>query len=335
MLFTFVIFLGISTFHACKKSDVSPPEPIPESGFFVVCEGNYNWGNASVSSYDENSDVLTQDYFSLVNGYSLGDVAQSMTENDDFYFIAVNNSGKVEVVDKESFNSTITISDLNSPRFVQPISDSLIYISDLFADEISIVNFYSGDLVGTVPVFSWSEQMDMYEDSVYVALYDSKSIGVINAKNHQLITEIQLEMSPSEIRIDKDGMIWVLASEWGSGSTVYKINSTTRSIDGEWQFDESNSIIQLSLSVSGNSVYLLSNTGDVFKFSTLTSTIIDPLFTVDHDGMYGLDVDKDGNIYICDANDYVQNGSVNKYNESGVLLYSVPSGVSPNCIVFR
>jgi DNA-binding beta-propeller fold protein YncE len=177
--------------------------------------------------------------------------------------------------------------------------------------------------------------MAKYEDSVYVALYDSKSIGIINTIDHQLVDEIELEMSPTEIRVDKDGMIWVLASEWGIGSTVYKINSSTRSIDGEWQFDESNGIIQLSLSPSGNSVYLLSSIGEVYKFSTLTSSIINPIFTVDHDGLYGLDVDEDGNIYICDAIDYVQNGSVHKYNESGVLLYSITSGISPNGIVFR
>jgi len=332
-----IIFLGlsISIFSSCDKNTVSPPEPNPDSGYFVVCEGNFNWGNASITSYDEKNDVLSHDYFSLINNYSLGDVAQSMSENDDYYFIVVNNSAKIEVVQKEDFNSSITISDLNSPRFVQPISDSLIYISDLFANEISIVNFYSGVLQGTIPVFSWSEQMAKYEDSVYVALFDSKSIGIINVANHQLVDEIELEMSPTEIRMDSNGMIWVLANEWGNGSTVYKINSTTRSIDGEWQFDESNSIIQLSMSLSGNSVYLLSSIGEVYKFSSLTTSIIEPIFTVDHEGLYGLDVDADGNIYICDANDFVQNGSVHKYNESGVLLYSITSGISPNGIVFR
>ena len=103
------ILLGTGMFNSCKKSDITPPEPLPESGFFVVCEGNFNWGNASISSYDETNDALTQNYFSSVNGYSLGDVAQSMTENEDFYFIVVNNSAKVEVVDKENFNSKLNL----------------------------------------------------------------------------------------------------------------------------------------------------------------------------------------------------------------------------------
>jgi DNA-binding beta-propeller fold protein YncE len=333
-LFTALLAV-LSIFSSCTKEDLPPVEVPDENSFFVLCEGNYNWGNASITAYDVTNEVLTQEYFQLVNSYALGDVAQSIFENEDYYFIVVNNSGKVEVVDKQDFSVIYTLTGFNSPRFLQTINDSIAYVSDLFSGEVSIINFINGNNVGAVEVNSWSEQMQKVADSVYVCLYDLKSIGIINSLNHQLTGEISLAKSPSQIRVDAEGMLWVLASDWGEGSILYKIDPLSRDILSEWTFEEANTLVQLEIAVNGNWVYLLSSTGEVYKFSSLTSTVITPIFSVNLDGLYGLDVDEDGGIYICDAHDFVQNGTVNKYSESGLLQYSIESGVSPNSIVFR
>jgi hypothetical protein len=323
------------SFFSCDKNELPPLNPIPEDGFYVVCEGNFNWGNASITSYDENSFFLSQTYFKSVNGFSLGDVAQSIFEMEDKYFIVINNSAKIEVVGKEDFSSLYTITGFESPRYFQSINDSIAYVSDLFADEISIINYIDGSNLGSIVVGSWSEQMLKMEDSVYVSLYDSKSIGIIDINTHQLINEIPLEFSPTEIRKDKNGMIWVLASEFGFGSKLYKINSTNRVIENEWDFAEINNLIQIDLLESANSIYLLTSIGGVYKFPIVGTTILDPIFKVDSEGLYGLNIDEEGNIYVCQAYDFVQNGSVQKYDENGISVLTIASGISPNSIVFR
>jgi hypothetical protein len=332
---TLLILVGLNLFIACDKSTLPPEEPISDDGFFVVCEGNFNWGNASISSYDEGKDQETQEYFKAVNGFSLGDIAQSMFETDENYIIVVNNSGKIEIVAKDDFLLVHTLDEFESPRFFQSINDSMAYVSDLFADQLYIVDYAQGTMMGSIPVNSWSEQMVQHEDSVYVCLYGSQTIGIINSLSHQVVSEIDLAMSPSQIRIDSEGKIWVLASSWGNGSIIYRIDPETRMIEGEWIFEEANTIIQLETSTNGTQIYLLSSQGEVYKFSNLSSTIIDPIFSVDLEGMYGLDIDDQGGIYICQAYDFVQNGSVRKFNESGVEQYSVTTGIGPNSIVFR
>ena len=328
---------AILLLFSCKKNNdgpVSPPAP-DSNGYYVLCEGNFNWGNASLSSYDEHNDVMTNNYFELVNGFDLGDVAQSITETEEHYLIVVNNSAKLEVVNKDDFSSLVTISGLNSPRYVQPINDSVVYISDLWSNVISRVNYLNGNVEAAIAVNGWAEQMVKAEDSVYVCLYDASSIGIINAVSDSLLFEIALDLPPSAIRLDKNGKLWVIASEWGGISKLYRINTANRMIENEWEFTADNGLAYMALPENGNNIYLATYIGEIYKFPIIGSSIIAPLFTADVTSIYAFNVNPEGAIFIGDAMDYVQNGKVMKYNESGVKLYSLESGINPNTIIFR
>ena len=66
----FISALLLLGYSSCDKNTITEPIPVPESGMFIVCEGNFNWGNASITSYDEKNDQTTQNYFDLVNNSS-------------------------------------------------------------------------------------------------------------------------------------------------------------------------------------------------------------------------------------------------------------------------
>src|SRR5512142_3246030 len=105
--------LGIVLFFAgCEKDNNSTVQGKFSKGIFVVNEGNFTHGNASISFYDRDSMKVTNDLFSKVNSRPLGDVSQSMAEHNGKYYIVVNNSSKVEIVDKNDFTSTGTITGL-------------------------------------------------------------------------------------------------------------------------------------------------------------------------------------------------------------------------------
>lgn len=335
--FSFIssIALVLLVHSSCIKDPIGEPPPVPESGVFIVCEGNFNWGNASITSYDEKNNLTTQNYFELVNNFSLGDVAQSIFETEENYYIVVNNSGKIEVVKKDGFSSEFTINGFDSPRYFQAVNDSIAYVSDLYANKITVINYKSGAIQSDIPVNGWSEQMAKVEDSVYVSLYSAKSIAIINALNHSLLAEIALALSPTIIRKDKNNKLWVLASEYEGSSILYKIDLADRQIEDEWEFEAENPIIQIDLPENGNDIYILRSGGEIYKFPILGSEIIIPLFTASIDNAYGLKISDEGDIFICEAFDFIQNGSVKKYNESGVLLKTIESGISPNSIIFR
>ena len=104
-----------------------PPGEEPE-GVFIVCEGNFMYGNASLSFYLPSSGELQNEVFARANGMKLGDVAQSMTIHDGTAYIVVNNSGIVFGIDPETFRIERVIRGIGSPRYIC-FNDSVAYVT--------------------------------------------------------------------------------------------------------------------------------------------------------------------------------------------------------------
>lgn len=68
---------------------------------FVINEGNFGSGNASVSLFDPAKNEVVEDFYKTQNSAALGDVAQSMSRVNDNYYVVVNNSAKILVCDKD------------------------------------------------------------------------------------------------------------------------------------------------------------------------------------------------------------------------------------------
>ena len=83
-------------------------------GLFVVNEGNFNGGNASLTYYDPATCEAAQEVFRRANGMLLGDTAQSMTVHEGTGWIVVNNSGAIYAIDLETFR--VRDASRGSPR---------------------------------------------------------------------------------------------------------------------------------------------------------------------------------------------------------------------------
>ncbi|MGB1318877.1 MAG: DUF5074 domain-containing protein, partial [Flavobacteriales bacterium] len=140
-----------------------------ENGVFVLNEGNFNGGNASLSFYNKNTSMLSNGVFTSVNTIPLGDVAQSMEIRDGKGYIVVNNSGKIEVVNLSDLSSAGTITGLSSPRYITFISNTKAYVSDLFSGTISSFNPQTLAVSGGVSVNGQVEQMVVVDGSVIAA----------------------------------------------------------------------------------------------------------------------------------------------------------------------
>ena len=132
------ILLTVTLIYSCSSGPDRPVNnPLFDDGYFVTNEGNFGSGNGSVSFISNNGSVQN-DVFYNTNMFYLGDVVQSMTIANDKGYIVVNNSGKVEVVDSADLSLKYSITDLTSPREVIKVSDSVVYISDLYSNAISV-----------------------------------------------------------------------------------------------------------------------------------------------------------------------------------------------------
>ena len=113
-----LLFAPLAT--ACMEWDYGSREPVStvEGGLFVVCEGNFQYGNASLTFYDPASRRVENDCFLRANGFKLGDVGQSMTLRDGIGWIVVNTSKVIFAVDAATLREVGRITGLTSPRHI-------------------------------------------------------------------------------------------------------------------------------------------------------------------------------------------------------------------------
>ena len=118
--FTLPLLLAIIvSLSGCMKEGTLPISEIDlygSRGVFIVNEGNYLYGNSSLSYYDIDSKQVINNIYTTANGIPLGDVAFTMTLNKGKGYIVMNNSSCIHVVDANSLLHIGTIKNLTSPR---------------------------------------------------------------------------------------------------------------------------------------------------------------------------------------------------------------------------
>lgn len=313
-------------FSCDQPTDLAKMDLFLSEGVLVANEGNFQWGNSSVSFYDTESDTVLQGVFQSVNQRPLGDVLQSITLTHDKAFLVLNNSGKVEVLDKNSFELQSTISGFGSPRYFHVVSPNKAYVTDLYADKVAVVDLNSNEIVAYIPCEGWTEEMIQINDLVYVANLDSHQIEVIDTSDDMIVKRIPIATSIKSLKTDAQNRLWVCGSENGLGA-LFCLNPNNSEILYHQIFEGENPR-DLFVSEDGQNVYFLSD-GVWHINMNFDGTIATPIIPADDKLFYGLSVYKD-KIYIADAINYVQKGKVWVYNLQSILLDQWEVGMIPS-----
>ena len=139
------------------------PIQLAPGSLFMVNEGNFMYGNATLSCYDTLKREIQNDLFYRVNGLPLGDVAESMTIFQSKGYLVINNSGKIYIMDTGNGKYTGKISGLISPRFLHFVNNIKAYVTDLYAGKITIVNPTTNQITGSIPCPSHPSTEEMVQ----------------------------------------------------------------------------------------------------------------------------------------------------------------------------
>ncbi|MFM7022754.1 MAG: DUF5074 domain-containing protein [Flavobacteriales bacterium] len=336
--FHFLIALIFLSLVSCIKD--KPPVDhnkvdLTSSGVYIVNEGNFQFGNASVSYYDIAANSAQEDVFKSVNNKALGDVAQSMYAANGRLYIVVNNSGKIEVVDTSTFISSGKITGLISPRFFVPVNSTKAYVSDYLANAISVVDLSTSSVSGSIPCTGWTEEILLSNGKVFVTNMQRDKVYVINTTTDVITDSIAVNYSSNSIQQDKNGKIWVLC---GGDSKIsgglHRINPTTLKVEASFTFASGNPW-RLKMNGSKDTLYFL-NKG-VYAFPITASALpSQALIAEGNRSYYGLGVDPlSGVIYVADAMDYVQKSTIYRYTANGTLLSSFKAGINSSDFYFK
>lgn len=337
--FFFVSVVTSLTLFSCrsdKPDNVSPQVPIlaePGKGVFVVNEGNFMWGNASVCYYNKTDGSVIADIFKTANNRPLGDVCQSMEIAGGKGYLVMNNSNKIEVVNPRDFTSLGTIQGLRSPRYFLKINDTKAYVTDLYSNAISIVDLAAGAKAGEIPCPGWTEELTLVGEMAYVTNERKEYIYLVNTTSDQLEDSIHIGLGANSLRKDRSGKLWVLCggdSAKKVPGSLHRIDPATRNVGLSLPMSlGAGSPSDLQTNGTGDTLYFLCR--GVFRMAiTETALPAAPLIPKNNFLFDGLGIDPaTGEIYVSDAVDYVQRGKVYRYRADGSLIASFDAGIIP------
>ena len=110
-----ISFLIIASYSCIK---LNPDEIITNvtvngNGLVLIGnEGNFQNGNASISSYNENSKQVLNNIYQSINQEPIGDVLHSIYHSDHLLYLVVNNSGKIIAIDDKNLEKKMEIKNL-------------------------------------------------------------------------------------------------------------------------------------------------------------------------------------------------------------------------------
>ena len=354
----YILFLTILFAASCGKKNLiehGPDTIVPpghdsvisyENGVFVINEGNYNWGNASISFINGADSVVDQDVFHHVNNRPLGDVAEEMKIFNNMGFIVVNNTNTIEVVSLTDFKSIATISGFNSPRNIEFVDSSKAYVTNMLKD-ISVVDLKTFTISKTITTNNWTESMLRYNDYMFVTcvgVYNEPNskrkarIEVISIKDDRIIDSISTGKEPLGMVMDRKQKMWVLCTGGFDGfeaPTLVRIDPDLRVAEKVYSFNQGvDSPSKLCINSTGDTLYYLNN--GVFKMAVNAANLsTQALIPSGGHLFYGLGISPKGKIFVSDAVDYVQNGWVFEYNQiSGALIKTYQAGRIPGSFCF-
>lgn len=336
-------FLLTSMVYSCKsdkpEDEIKPVIDLKsEHGIYVINEGNFQFGNASISYFNAEEKTVVEDLYKQVNNQNLGDVCQSMSLINGSYYVVVNNSQKIEILNPETFEKKATITGLLSPRFIIPVSSSKAYVSDFKSHCVHIINLSSNSKQGEIPIHGWTEEMHLMYGKVYITNMKNNQLYVVNSSTDVLEDSLTLAEHAGSLVEDKNGKLWVLCQGDASVqklAALFCINPISKTIEKRFDFSAQDAPMRLCMNGTFDTLYYINK--HIFQMAVDANNLPTiPLINGDNKNYYGMNIEpKTGQIYVADAIDYIQKGYIYNYNSKGTMLEKFKVGLIPSRIYFK
>ena len=346
-------FIALATLllTSCMKWEYGNEESFEaaSSGLFITNEGNFQYGNASLSFYDPATRTIENEVFYRANGMKLGDVAQSMIVHNGVGWVVVNNSHVVFAIDLNTFCEVGRITNLTSPRYMHFVSDEKAYITQIWDNRITVVNPRTYQITGYIdcPEMTMetgsTEQMVQWGDYVYVNCWSYQNrILKIDTRTDTVVDELEVGIQPTSLVLDRNGKIWTITDGGYEGSpygyeapSLYRIDAETFRVEREFPFVLGDDPSEVQINGAGDRIYWLND--DVWEMDVEAERLpVRPFLEQRETIYYGLTIDpRSGEVYVADAIDYQQQGMIYRYSPAGELIDEFYVGIIPGAFCWK
>ena len=347
-----IFIIGLLFLFSCGEE----PTPVPTqehsiaNGLFILNEGTFTYANSSLTFYDPEVDTVENNLFYKVNMSPLGDVGNSLMVDETGMYIVVNNSKYIYKVNPKNLKYKAKLGNLTSPRHIISIDKNKAYVSDLESTGLWIINPETMQKSGFIELGNTTEKMLRVDDEVIVTNWSNfyqpntsnSTVQFVDVNTDELVGEVEVSAEPNSIVLDKNDNVWVLC---GGGymppfePALFCINPKTRQIMKRFDFQQGNYPSSLVIDNLKENIYFL-NGGfeslDLYKMSVDDETLpTTPFINSQTHVFYNVAISPtDGDIYITDVKNYLQNGDVLRYTSEGDYVTSFEAGIVPGFMLF-
>lgn len=356
MKFTKLFFVALISsifFVSCTDDEINEtPLGIYDNGVLILNQGGFGKGNASISYLSEDFVTQQNNIFALANPtILLGDTGQDVGLFQNLAFIVLNNSNKIEVVNRYTFRHVATISKgLSNPRYIT-FSNEKAFVTNWgdggnkTDDFVAVVNLDNYSVVSSISVAEGPEKIIENNSKLYVAHQGGygygNTISVIDATKNSFANSINVGDVPNSLEINNGSLFVICGGKPSySGSetagSFQKINLLNNTVSSTLNFSEKTQHPS-NLDIEGSDYYFTINS-NIFK-SQLTATTLPTtsLFNTKEQGEYGIYsfAVRNNKIYLGDAGDYVSNGKIYIHSTAGVFEKQFAVGIIPAGFYFN
>lgn len=324
-----LLLLATSLLTPGCKDDEQPPEVNVQGGEILIAnEGNFGWGEGTLSLYNPDSKSVQNDVYSAKNKESMGNVLHSIASFSGQFFFVVNNSSKVIITDT-NFVKQGEITGLTSPRNIYRVGDDKAYVTDLYADAITIVDLKVLAVIGSIPCNGHSEEGVIRDGIFWFTAPETSKIYGIDIATNVISDSIQVGWMPEGIVLDNKNVMWVLNRGDESKDEKPKLTSVSeqgvdivvnsRVLDGapvNLDYDE-----ELDILYFINEGIWSQGTQVDFSKPILWMQADDKIY-------YSLRVNpKNSEVYVSDIKDFVSKSTIYRYSSDATLLDDFSAGI--------
>ncbi len=336
---------------ACSSDDDAgnviddTPQGDFDNGILVTNEGPFGTGTGTVSFITEDLSTVEEQIFQTVNGSDLGNIVQSLGFYEDQAYIVANNSSKITVVNRYTFEEIAVIeNDLENPRYFLTVGDTGYVTNwgdpfDNSDDYVAVIDLETQTVSSTIPVSFGPERLVANGDKLYVAHsggFDYNNVvSLIDTNSNTVDTTITVGDVPNSVVLDGVNL-WVLCGGKPaftgneSNGSMYQINTATDIVSQSFDFGATDHPSNLVFDASD--LYYGLN-GEVYQMKTIASGL--PTSSVLSGSYYSLTAN-DGKLYATDAADFQSSGTLKVFDLLDFSeITSLEMGIIPGGVYFN
>jgi hypothetical protein len=323
-----ILLLTIHSITGCKDDEKPPEVNVIGGEILIANEGNFGWGEGTLSIYNETTKEVQNEVYQAKSGESLGNVFHSIAGINDLYYLVMNNSGKIVITDTNFVKKT-EITGLTSPRNIYTVTDDKAYVTDLYANAISILDVRANTVIGSIPCNGHSEEGVVLDGKFWFTAPETKNIYAVDIATDAITDSLEVGWMPEGIVLDNQNVIWVLNRGDESRSEDAKLSSVRK---------------------VGQDVVIVNNVLDGTPINLVYDELLDRLYFINEDVYFqGTDVElsepslwlsagnkvfysikvnpKNSEVYLSDVKDFTSRSTIYRYREDITLLDEFSAGI--------